>query len=164
MELVVVMIISLLVSLGVRGFSDAFDQSDDVTRMRDLQMMAAALEQYRIDHGLYPPEWHCDSSIGAYGAGGCSALISSGSMQDGWETTSAFYQAMVGGGYVSDLPTDPLNDDMHYYYYEPTNGTESALPDTINNQGYTLRARLSDGSYWGVCGGVASDFASWCAE
>ena len=161
--LVVVMIISLLVALGVRGFGDAFDQADDTARMRDLHTIAAALEQYRIDHGIYPPETHCDTSIGSYGSS-CSEMINTNSTQDGWDTTSNFYQAMVGGGYVADLPTDPQNNDSFFYYYEPTNGNEPSLPNTINNQGYLLRTRMSDGSLWGVCGGVATEHATWCAD
>lgn len=151
--LVVIAIIGVLASVVLASFNDARAAARDAKRISDLRNMKTALESFYNDFNRYPNETWCDSSIGA-SSSDCPTMIANGNVQDGWDTSSLFYQQFVGGGYVVDLPVDPINDEGYYYYYEPSN------PD--GNRGYWFRARLERGGYWAACGGSLEGYASWC--
>lgn len=157
--LVVLSIIGLLTAVVVENVIDAQRLAHDAARKRDLQSLAISLQLYKNDHGVYPGEAWCDSSIGS-DSQSCQDMIDAGNAQDGWDTSSLFYQDMVGGGYIDRLPVDPQNGPVHYYYYEPQNAVDAV--DGRAHQGYFIRVRLSDGSLWGVCGGTLEQTLSYC--
>jgi type II secretory pathway pseudopilin PulG len=143
---VVIAIIGLLASIVLVSLNTAREKARDTRRLADLKQIQTALEMYYDDNGRYPPEAWCDSSIGSCGHS-CPCGGSS------WNESSSFYTSFVGGGYVSELPEDPINNATYYYAYEPTND---------GAQGYFFRARLEKtGDWWGVCGGTYNS-ASWC--
>lgn len=157
--LVVISIIGLLASVTMSALNDARAQSLDAKRKADLREIKTAVERYYLENLIYPPETWCDSSIG-------SANIPCEDMTptSGWDTSSAFYTALVGGGYIDQLPLDPINDANHYYYYEPINADYLHAPGN-QWQGYFIRARLSDGSYFHSCGGLLQEHdGHWCDQ
>ncbi|PSO46006.1 MAG: hypothetical protein BRC25_00020 [Parcubacteria group bacterium SW_6_46_9] len=143
--LVVIAIIGLLSSSVLASLSGARESARDTRRKQDMRQVKTALEKFYNENGKYPGEdGYCDSSIQ-----GCPA----NPPEDGWDQSSQFYQELVGGGYMSTLPVDPINNENHYYRWEPSND---------GDQGYYFRAQLEDGGVWGVCGGSIEGFTSWC--
>ena len=143
--LVVIAIIGILSSVVLASLNGARVKARDAQRKATMKQVQMALEMYYDEHNRYPGEVWCDSSIGACGHS-CPCSDSGG-----WDTNSTFYKQIVGGGYISQLALDPINNTSYYYYWEPTND---------GAQGYFFRATLENGGTWGVCGGTYS--ASWC--
>lgn len=160
--LLVVSIIGMLSSIVIASLDNARNKSYDAVRKSDLRQMQVALELYYSDHGTYPAETWCDSSIGSY-SDGCFAMIAAAAHQDGWNQSSTFYQQLATPDYMNDLPVDPVNDTVHFYYYEPNN-VDEPYPGAERHQGYYLRTRLSDGTPWGICGGIITGVYFFCNE
>jgi prepilin-type N-terminal cleavage/methylation domain-containing protein len=144
--LVVIAIIGLLSSVVLASLSGAREGARDARRLSDMNQIRTALELYYNSNGKYPGEAGCDTSIGS-GGWPCPPADSGG-----WDTSSRFYNHIMGGEYISTLPIDPINNISYYYYYEPTND---------GWQGYYFRATLENGETWGVCGGTYSN-TTWC--
>jgi len=82
--LVAATIISVLITAGIVSYTSVNKRSRDTKRRSDMEQMRSALEMYRADNTFYP------------NAGGGS-----------WTDVSALSTALVTGGYMPVLPTDP---------------------------------------------------------
>ena len=129
--LVVVAIIGMLSSIVLASLNTARGNARDARRQQDLKQIQTALELYYNDFNEYPGEVACDTSKGS-GSGNCSGYTGTG-----WSATSYIYVGLVGRGYISSLPVDPINSGNYYYNYEPAGG------NTKNN--YCLGAALEKG-------------------
>jgi len=113
--LVVIAIIGILATIVLVSLNTARQKARDVRRIGDLRQVALALEMYYDDTRYYP-------AIAGPGVTCTSAT---------WTTMST---AISGGGYMTAVPSDPLNNTTYFYAY----GTEnSATP-----QKYALKAGL----------------------
>jgi len=153
--LVVIAIVGVLASVILANLNDARAEARDTQRKLDVLNFRNVMQVYHNENNRYPREEACDSSIGStIGGSGvnCTGLAASGSFLGTWDPTSRFYIDLVDGGYISELPVDPLNNADHYYIVEPSNGS----------LGYYFRARLESGEIWGVCAGDVENFGTWC--
>ena len=105
-------------------------QARDAQRKTNIGEITNALQTYYTINGYYPAENGCDSSIGIKVNGNCPPS----SVQTNWDSTSAFYQALVGDS-LKILPVDPKNDTTYYYRYEPT----AANKDPCRDEGVICR-------------------------
>lgn len=134
--LVVVAIISLLSSIVMASLSSARSKSRDARRKSDLHQVQNALALYYNTNGLYP---------GGYAFSAWSSNWSNG----GSAATIQLYNGLVGGGYISALPADPVNKeggtgnylgdnaptDQAYYYSSPDGGVTYTLGTNLENGG-----------------------------
>lgn len=130
--LVVVTIIGILITLGIRSYNATQIKARDVRRKADLHNIAKPLEAYFNDYGVYP--------IGA-------GVITIGVNTIDWG------EAFVDGNgtvYMSQLPEDPRGD--RNYWYE-SNGTEWAISALLENENDPDRA----GPFLGTTCIVADD-------
>lgn len=148
--LVVMTIIGILAGLSLTASMGAKKSSRDGKRKADLEQIRSALEMYRVDRNTYvSTATACDSSIGACGTCPCSPAGSdwAGNLESVLEAPP---------GYISDLPTDPLNNSTYYYYYRVVcngTGTVCGVSKTCTGAGnccaYELGARrLETTSDW----------------
>lgn len=109
--MVATLIIGILVGLSVAAMSGAKKSARDGKRKADLEQIRSALEMYKADNNTYV-SWPdtCDSSIGV---GSTCPIDPPGSDWGGTLETVL----ETPPGYISDLPTDPLNNSTYYYYY-----------------------------------------------
>lgn len=94
--IVVIAIIGMLFSVVVALFSGAQRDAKDKRRVADLQQLQKALELYHVDHQGFPKE--------SEGANGNTA------------TNATFKNIMAE--YLRGTPTDPINNDTFFYYYD----------------------------------------------
>jgi type II secretion system protein G len=87
--LVVVSIIGMLSSIVMSSINTSKMKARDVRRIQDLKQIQIALEMYRNDKGKYP------------------AMISASSFSPTWVNLA---KELVGNKYISNLPTDPINN------------------------------------------------------
>jgi len=110
--LVVIAIIGLLATVVLVSLNTAREKARDAKRKSDINQLQLALQLYYDDNNVYPGESWCDSSVGSCGHScPCS--------DNNWTSGSTFYTALVGGGYIANLPVDPTNNSNYYYNYEP---------------------------------------------
>ena len=94
--LVVIVIITVLGMIGMTSYRSANQRSRDARRQADMEQVRAALEMYRTDNDTYPG--------------------------NGW---AVLLEELVGKGYLSSSPTDPLGGD--YYYFTDDGGATYGL-------------------------------------
>lgn len=102
--LVVIAIIGLLASIVLASLNTARAGARDAKRLAELRQIQTALERFYIANGRYPAEASPDNAnTGATGTicSGCSGGINA-----------------LLAPYMSGVPTDPINDATHYYYYD----------------------------------------------
>ena|SRR4030043_261798 len=135
--LVVIAIIVILISASLIGISGSRETARDAKRKADLEAIRGALEIYKSDANQYPTEDTCDSSRGSCGACPCGGSDWGGDIS-----------AKLEPNYITNLPTDPINDTTYYFYYEPVCGETSSICGanricpTGNCCAYELRAYL----------------------
>jgi prepilin-type N-terminal cleavage/methylation domain-containing protein len=144
--LVVVAILGILAIVALALFNSAQITSRDDKRKNDLTKIAAVLERYYSDYGVYPP---------ASDAGGlikgciCSGVVTT-CVWGAVGCRSAFTDNVTV--YMRIVPADP--SDGFSYYYRPV--TVNSKP----NQGYQLYARLENtkdrSCILGSCGSLPS--------
>ncbi|MCA9354194.1 MAG: prepilin-type N-terminal cleavage/methylation domain-containing protein [Candidatus Kaiserbacteria bacterium] len=114
--LVVVAVITILSSLLYYNFNDASVQSRNAQRQADLRALQSAIEQYKLDKGMYPP--------------GCNgALVWSGEIGTIYDCPSADdgqYIVGLAPEYIRALPTDPKRNGNNSGYIYVTNAARSA--------------------------------------
>ena len=116
--LVVIAIIGILSATVLVSLNTARGKARDARRQSDLKSIATALELYYFDNGRYPAEAACDSSRGTKSQD-CTGLTG-----DNWSPTSYIWAGLVPK-YIPQLPIDPLNNESHYYRYEPHDATKN---------------------------------------
>ncbi len=136
--IIVISIISLLSTVGSSSFTNVLRNTRDTKRKADLNEFVKAVKLYQVHHHQGPAEWGwCQSSIGN-DPGPCPPA----SPTYQWERNQTWTD-LVDGGYLEELPIDPVNSLEYYYYYEPNNPSP--------NTGGWIRARLeSTNSYYYV--------------
>jgi type II secretion system protein G len=107
-ELVVVIsILAILSGVLVPRVSNHMRASRDARRLSDIKAVRNAIEQYYMDKGEYPRA----NANSAYG---------------GWDVSfdGDFIAVLIENGYLSDAPTDPIDDPtFHYRYYVYSHGS-----------------------------------------
>jgi len=107
-ELVVVIsILAILSGVLVPRVTNHLKSARDARRLADIKAVRAAIEQYHIEKGTYPPA-NANSSYG------------------GWDVSNDgdFIRALRDNGYLDEDAVDPLNDaTFHYRYYVYARGS-----------------------------------------
>ncbi len=120
--LVVIAIIGILLGLSIFGILGSRANARDAKRKADLEVIRSGLEMYKSDKGYYPAV-----------SGWCTVLWGCG--------VSSWYNdvagALISGGYLSQLPQDPIyaNTNLDYFYKRTAYGYElySQLESDPNN-------------------------------
>jgi prepilin-type N-terminal cleavage/methylation domain-containing protein len=146
--LVVIAIIALLASITIASVNRARMKARDAVRKSDLRQISLALSMYYQTYGRYPAEVNClDTSVGISNGTGCPVPTPPGTT---WGVTSDL-QTLITEKYMGELPIDPINNEIYYYYYESDNIGQGNPVCTVNTCSYVLRARLesvTSGSPW----------------
>jgi len=144
--LVVIGIIGVLASLVLVSVGKARGSARDARRKQDLGAIQTALELYYDDHGKYPNWWSTDC-CGDTSRGACNSCPCSEHHWSYNQYQAFIKDALVGGGYITNLPVDPLNDTSHYYLYTSQWSSEC----------YSLCVDLESGEQYRICGGTYDD-------
>lgn len=114
--LVVIAIIGILSAVVFASLDTARAKSRDSQRVAQLRQIQTALEMQYADTGAYPT-WI--GSGNHNGAQNCS---------QGRENWIHVMNQLVSGGYLTAVPTDPLNTGEYcYFYLDESNTTESGV-------------------------------------
>ncbi len=114
--IVVISIMTLLMTFGFSSYTNAQRRARDTKRAADMNEFINAINLFQLNERRGPIEDDfCESSIGNAG-GSCPV----NPPQRGW-VHGGVWDDLVGGGYLKELPIDPLNNQGYYYYFEPTN-------------------------------------------
>lgn len=107
-ELVVVIsILAILSGVLVPRVSSHLESARDARRLADVKAVRAAVEQYFLDRGSYPPA-NANSQFG------------------GWDVSNDgdFIRVLRDQGYLDEDAVDPINDlTFHYRYYVYAKGS-----------------------------------------
>ena len=123
--LVVIAIIGILATIVLVSLNSARQKARDVRRIGDLRQVALALEMSYDDNATYPS------------VTGCTAA--------NWATMST---AIEAGGYMTKVPTDPVNSGNNVYMYGG-DGTDYALRAYLENANNSAFATDVDGTAMG---------------
>lgn len=113
--LIVITIIGILMALAIASYAKTRAAARDAKRQSDLEQIKSALEIYRADNGQYPPPAN---------VGWCTVIWGCGSSSS--PNHPEVKNALINGGYLSQLPQDPrfANTSQDYFYRKLTNGYE----------------------------------------
>lgn len=97
---VVILILAVLAGVLVPRVSDRIASARDARRMQDITALRDAIEQYYLDKAAYPAA----SGNASFG---------------GWDVShdGNLIPTLVTGGYLKEVPKDPLNNDTYHYRY-----------------------------------------------
>ncbi|MDQ5932286.1 MAG: ral secretion pathway protein [Patescibacteria group bacterium] len=116
--LIVIVVIGILAAITVIAFSNINAKSRDNERYAEAKTIMKALELYKADRGVYPPNSATTAVNGPGGACGDGSYSYSFATDDSW------LRPLVLGGYLTKAPTPAINDCSHYYrYYYVSNPT-----------------------------------------
>ncbi len=125
--IIVVSILALLAGVLIPKVQTHLKTVRDQRRLSDVKTLQKAIEQYYVDNGQFPPQEPGDN---------------------GWDDSfrGEFIPALVLEGFLSDFPTDPINDNQYYYQYRlynTRNGNGCGSPTGGNTSGqyYILRVK-----------------------
>lgn len=104
--LVAATLLAVLSVVGVVAYTNINERSRDTKRTSDIEQLRSALEIYRSDNGYYP-----NANPGS------------------WGNISNLGTALVTGGYMPALPSDPRSSQSYYY----------------------IATNLVNGQYYGYC-------------
>lgn len=96
--LVVISIIGILIGLSIFGLQGAREASRDARRKSDLELIRSGVEIYKADCSGYPIGSIDPSTLGTLRGDGNSPSCSASNI------------------YISQIPTDPIAPDFHYFY------------------------------------------------
>ena len=111
--LVVITIMGILFTLSLASFSSARRQSRDARRKSDLETIRSALEFYKSDCGVYPPD-------------------ASGNLVSPLKGTGTPASCATTNIYISLVPKDPL-DPARVYTYTRTSTVTYTLCASLEN-------------------------------
>lgn len=114
--LVVVSIITILATIGLSTYSSIQKKARDGKRMSDLELIRAAVEQYRSNNNQYPPALIYPNS------GGNTGLCD-----------PPFLGGCTSGVYTQKIPADP--DTSHKYSYELIGTSDYTICAYLTNPG-----------------------------
>lgn len=98
--LVVISIVGILIGLSVFGLQGARETSRDAKRKSDLELIRSGIEIYKSDCNHYPIS-SVQDPIDAFG----TSLVGDGVICN------------VTNTYITQVPTDPIPQNMNYLYY-----------------------------------------------
>lgn len=159
--LIVISIMGILMTASFASYIGTQKNNRDRKRKADLEIIRQALEVYKSQNGQYPNEIGSDTSRGTYAP--CTGAMTwvTGCTGSIWEASAGVAYNLRTGQILTTMPTDPLNDATHYYYYEPTCNQIQSIPapcgfeqDCTNKGccGYEIGAFLEGtGSWYKVC-------------
>lgn len=128
--LIVIVVIGILVAITIVAYNGVQARARDTKRLSDIAAIQQALELYHVDHGVYPPT---DLTTGGNG------------YSLSWATDGTWMKTLVDGGYLKQVPVDPINDTTQHFYsymYVPKNNYGCTEPSNF----YILWARETDGT------------------
>ena len=98
--LLVVALLLVLAFMMIPSLNSRAAERRDARRIEDMQRIEGAIARYWTDHGRFPPAHESADD-------------------DGWDvsTDGDFIPALCEGGYLSETPADPLNDEQYQYRY-----------------------------------------------
>lgn len=100
--LIVIVVIGILAAITVVAYNGVQARARDSKRQNDIAEIQIALELYKIDKGVYPPT--------TVTTGGNGYSFS-------WGTDGSWIKPLVDAGYMSRVPTDPINNASSTYQY-----------------------------------------------
>ena len=107
--LVVIAIIGILSAVVLTSLNSSQQKARNAKRIADIKAISKAVEMYYIEHGRYP--------LGSQGSGQWSGHCPS------YGNTDNYIPDLVPQ-YFSELPRDPLFDEMWKCYIYKSNGTD----------------------------------------
>lgn len=116
--LVVITIIGILITLGIRSYMSSQMKARDLRRKADLHNLAKPLEAYFNDYGVYPL-----GSLNGLIVDDAGVEISWGEAFDDANNTV----------YMSQLPADPRGDRNYWYESDGTEWALYALFENVND-------------------------------
>jgi len=136
--LIVVVVIAILAAISLVAYTGFQQRARDNIRKSDINALAKSFELLYIDKGKYTTtsEPCMDTSIGI---DSCNGVINN---IGGWAPSSNI-RNLIAGGYTSEIPIDPINNETYYYSYEPWNAGQGGYTEAA--QAYDLCARLEAG-------------------
>jgi len=108
--LVVIAIIGILATMILASITGARGRARDAKRHQDIAQVKAALEMYKNDKEVYP-------------------------VQGSFPTTTwaAMAAALQDGGYMRNVPNDPINSGSYVYTYNSTDGSTYTITYKTEN-------------------------------
>jgi general secretion pathway protein G len=107
--LIVIVVIGILAAITIVAYNGVQSRARDTLRVEGIAKIRNALELYKIDNGAYPSAINSNTaSTGNVYPGG------------GWEVaqvTPSTWLDRLAAYIPGKIPTDPVNDSVHYYYY-----------------------------------------------
>lgn len=96
----VMLILATLAGIAAPRVTRYQQSARDMRRMSDLRVVQDAIEQYRLDEGVYPPA----KKNRRYG---------------GWDVShdGNFIPVLVKEGYLAETVVDPINDGTYHFRY-----------------------------------------------
>ena len=110
--LIVIVVIAILAAITIVAYNGIQQRSKDTARTSAVRQIQKALELYRQTHDTYPPHVAAGANIPAGFSGVWGATYSySVATDDSW------LRNLKADGTVTTVPTDPTNDNTHYFVY-----------------------------------------------
>jgi general secretion pathway protein G len=97
---VVILILAVLAGVLVPRVSNRLASARDARRMQDITAIRDSIEQFYLDKGTYP-------------------AATPNAAAGGWDVSNDgdLIPELVRGGYIKDVPKDPMNTDTYNYRY-----------------------------------------------
>ncbi len=114
----VIAIIGILATIVLVSLNTARSKARDARRVADLRQVALALEMYYDDNKSYAGTVNTNA----------------------WAELSA----LVTGGYIASLPTDPIDDATHKFKYFPDSDNQSYILAADVYENTPVPANLTD--------------------
>ena len=146
--LIVIVVIAILAAISIVAYNGIQARARDNIRYSDTKTIIKALEVYKADTGSYPITMATTVS-GVPSISGCTSVNANGYSYS-WATDGRWMKPLVDGGYLSKIPTPPLNDCSHYYsylYVAAANATAYNCPSRTKGY-YVLLVFGADGVYF----------------
>lgn len=111
---IVVSILAILAGVMIPKLAGRAAKARDARRLADIRAVTTAIQAFYADHGSYP-DFNENEATG------------------GWDVSfdGNFINELTNKGYLTEFPTDPINDEkFHYRYYRYDQGSYSCEGST----------------------------------